>query len=151
MQLGSTIIIIFVVAWVIQYALTFFQMRRYNKRLSELKKLGPTAVGLSGSMYKRRAYGVLVFDDKDTIIRAEQFSGWTVFAGLKPVKELEGLTLNDVKKESVELPISKKIRSAFINAVDQVEAARKKAVEAAAQAQDEKQLAENLSGAGKNE
>jgi len=151
MQLGSTIIIIFVVAWVFQYGLTFFQMRRYNKRLSELKKLGPTAVGMSGSMYKRRAYGVLVFNDKDTIVCAEQLSGWTVFAGLKTVKELEGLTLNDVKDESVELPISKKIRSAFVNAVEQVEAARKKAVEAEAQTQNKEQFAEISSGDSKKD
>jgi len=151
MQLGSTIIIIFVVAWILQYGLTFFQMRRYNKRLNELKKMGPTAVGMSGSMYKRRAYGVLVFDDTDKVVCAEQFSGWTVFAGLKPVKELEGLTLNEVKDESVELPISKKIRSAFINAVGQIEAARKKAAETEAQTQNKEQLAEISSGAGKKE
>jgi len=146
MQLGSAIIIIFVTAWIIQFVMTFFQMRRYNKRLAELKKLGPTAVGMSGSMYKRRAYGILVFNDKDTILHAEQFSGWTVFAGLKPVKELEGLTLNDVKNLEVELPISKKIRSAFINAVEQVEAARKKAAEEAARTQGKGQDNENSAG-----
>ena len=146
MQLGSTIIIIFVAAWLIQYMMTFFQMRRYNKRLSELKKMGPTAVGMSGSMYKRRAYGVLVFDQNDKVVCAEQFSGWTVFAGLKPVKELEGLSLNDIKDENVELTISKKIRSAFINAVDQIENARKKAAEVAAQAQNDTQLDNNSAG-----
>lgn len=147
MQLGSAIFLVFIVAWVIQFGMTFFQLRRYNKRVAELKKMGPTAVGMSGSMYKRRAYGVLVFDDQEKIVRAEQFSGWTVFASLKPVKELEGLTLQDIKDESVELPISKKIRSAFINAVDQVEYARKKAAEAAAQAQNDEQLDENSSKA----
>jgi len=146
MQLGSTLIVAFVIAWIIQYGMTFFQMRRYNKRLNELKKMGPTSVGMSGSMYKRRAYGVLVFDDQEKIVRAEQFSGWTVFASLKPVKELEGLTLNDVKDESIELPISKKIRSAFANAVAQIENARKKAADAAAQAQTVEQPDENSSG-----
>lgn len=145
MQLGSTIIVAFVVAWIIQFGMTFFQMRRYNKRLSELKKMGPTTVGMSGSMYKRRVYGVLVFDEQEKIVCAEQFSGWTVFAGLKPVKELEGLTLNDVKDESIELPVSKKIRSAFANAVAQVEIARKKEAEAVAQAQNI-QPDENSSG-----
>ncbi|NMC47252.1 MAG: hypothetical protein GYA52_10560 [Chloroflexi bacterium] len=146
MQLGSTIIVAFVIAWVIQYAMTYFQMRRYNQRLNEMKKMGPTAVGMSGSVYKRRAYGILVFDDQERIIHAEQFSGWTVFASLKPVKELEGLTLTQVKDESMELPLSKKIRSAFINAVDQVEQARTKAAEAATPAQIDGPLDENSSG-----
>ena len=127
MKLGTTIIIAFVIAWVIQFALTYFQMRRYQKRLNELRKEGMTATGMSGSMYKRRAYGILVIDEDDKILHAEQFSGWTVFASLKPVNELVGLTIKDIVDDNVSLPISKKIRSAFKNAVEQIERAKEKA------------------------
>jgi DNA-binding transcriptional regulator of glucitol operon len=129
MKLGSTIIIAFVIAWVIQFAMTYLQMQRYNKRLKELRKDGTTATGMSGSMYKRRAYGVLVINEDEKILHAEQFSGWTVFASLKPVKELEGLSIHDLMDENTELPISKKIRSAFQNAVEEIEKAKKKAAE----------------------
>ncbi len=129
MKLGSTIIIAFVLAWMIQFALTYLQMRRYHKRLGELRKLGATATGMSGSMYKRRVYGVLVIDQDEKVLRAEQFSGWTVFASLKPVKELEGLSTKEIVDESIELPISKKFRSAFQNAVEEIEKARRKAAE----------------------
>lgn len=121
MELGSTLIIGFVIAWIIQFAMTFLQMRRFNKRLTELRRLGTTAVGMSGSMYKRRTYGVLVINKDEKILHAEQFSGWTVFASLKPVKELEGLTTKDIMDESMELPVSKKTRNAFQNAVQQIE------------------------------
>jgi glucitol operon activator protein len=134
MKLGSTIIIAFVLAWVIQFVMTYFQMRRYQKRLNELRKEGTTATGMSGSMYKRRAYGILVIDDDEKVLHAEQLSGWTVFASLKPVNELVGLTTKDIIDDSVELPISKKIRSAFKNAVEQIEKAKKKALEHEAQA-----------------
>jgi len=149
MNLGSTLIIGFVIAWIIQFGMTFFQMRRFNKRLMELRKLGTTAVGMSGSMYKRRTYGVLVIDKNEKILHAEQFSGWTVFASLKPVKELEGLTTADIMNESIELPVSKKTRNAFQNAVQQIENAKKKADEQQAQAKNE-QIPENLSGDLKN-
>ena len=127
MKLGSTIILAFVIAWVIQYAFTYFQLRRYHKRLNELRKEGTTATGMSGSMYKRRAYGVLVVDENEKILHAEQFSGWTVFAGLKPVEALIGLSAQDIMDDQLELPISKKIRSAFQNAVVEIEKAKEKA------------------------
>lgn len=130
MELGSTIIVAFLIAWVIQFTMTFVQMRRFNKRLGELRKCGTTAVGIAGSMYKRRAYGVLVIDENEKIIHAEQFSGWTVFAELRPVKELEGLYIKDLTDKLSELTISKKICSAFINAVEQVEKAKEKVAEA---------------------
>jgi len=129
MKLGSTIIIAFILAWVIQFAMTYFQMRRYYKRIRELRREGPTATGMSGSMYKRRVYGVLVIGRNEKILHAEEFSGWTVFASLKPVKELEGLFVKDIMDESVELPISKKVRNAFQNAVLEYEKAKKKAAE----------------------
>ena len=113
MELGSTIIICFVIAWAIQYAMTYFQMRRFNKRLNELKKIGITSVGMSGSAYKRRTYAVLVIDKDEKILKAEQFSGWTVFAGLKPVKELEGLSTKDIMDDTVAIAIPPKMRNAF--------------------------------------
>ncbi len=149
MNLGSTLIIGFVIAWVIQFVMTYFQMRRFNKKLSQFKKLGTTAVGMSGSMYKRRTYGVLVIDKNEKILHAEQFSGWTVFASLKPVQELEGLTPADIMNESLELPITKKTRSAFQNAVQQIENAKKKADEQKALIKNG-QIAENLPGDLKN-
>lgn len=129
MELGSTIIIAFVLAWVLQYAMTYFQLRRYNKRLNELRKDGTLATGMSGSMYKRKTYGILVVDDKEKIVHAEQLSGWTVFANLKPVADLVGLTTTEIMDDSIELPVSKKLRSAFQNAVEQIEKAKKKAAE----------------------
>ncbi len=130
MKLGSTIIIAFVIAWIIQFAMTYLQMQRFNKRLKELRKGGKiTATGMSGSMYKRRAYGILVIDENEKVLHAEQFSGYTIFASLKPVKELEGLTIHDVMDESIVLPISKKIRNAFQNAVAEIEKAKKTANE----------------------
>jgi len=129
MQLGSAIIICFVIAWVIQYTMTYFQMRRFNKRIAEFKKLGTTSIGMAGSVYKRRTYGVLVIDKDEKILKAEQLSGWTVFAGLKPVKVLEGLSTKEVMDDSIEIAIPLKVRRAFQNAIQQIENARMKTAE----------------------
>jgi DNA-binding transcriptional regulator of glucitol operon len=145
MKLGSTIILCFVIAWVIQYTMTYFQMRRFNKRLNELKKIGITSVGMSGSVYKRRTYAVLVINKDEKILKAEQFSGWTVFAGLKPVVELEGLSTKDILDDTVTIAIPSKTRSAFKNAVQQIENAKKKAEEQGLQ-DNREQSAKNIPG-----
>lgn len=134
MKLGSTIIIAFVIAWILQYIMTYFQMRRYHKRLNELRKDGLLATGMSGSMYKRKTYGILVVDKDERILHAEQLSGWTVFATLKPVNGLVGLSTKDIMDDSLELPVPKKIRSAFQNAVEQIEKAKEKKAEKDSQA-----------------
>jgi DNA-binding transcriptional regulator of glucitol operon len=130
MQLGTAIIIILVIAWALQFAMSYFQMRRFYKRVSQLRKDGVTSIGMSGSMYKRRIYGVLTVDKTDKILHDEQLSGWTVFASLKPVKDVEGLYIKDIMDDSMKLSISKKLRSAFQNSFNEIEKARKKAAEA---------------------
>ena len=126
MQLGATILIIFVFAWALQFAMSYFQIRRFYKRVGQMRKDGITSVGMSGSMYKRRIYGVLTVDNTDKILHAEQLSGWTVFASLKPVKEVEGFYIKDIMDDSNGLSISKKLRSAFQSSINEIEKAKKK-------------------------
>jgi DNA-binding transcriptional regulator of glucitol operon len=89
-----------IVAWVLQLVLSTFQYRRYYGRLRELRKEGDrTAVGMVGSNWKTKAYGVLVVDKNDVILRAEKLSGWTVFANLKPVEGVVGLPIQALEAE----------------------------------------------------
>ena len=90
-QLG----IVALLAWLIQLALAYRQARLFYKRISRLRKLGRCATGLSGGKYRKRVYVVLVADPvTHRIIKAEQLRGLTVFAGIKPVPQLEGYALD---------------------------------------------------------
>jgi len=111
---------------IIQFGLAYWQMRRFYQRMSTLRKSGLTAVGLSGNRYKGRLYVVLTVDEDDRVIHAEQFSGWTVFAQLRPVPELTGLSLQELLTNESSLPVSKKLRNAFGNAARDLQAARNK-------------------------
>jgi DNA-binding transcriptional regulator of glucitol operon len=113
-----------VVMWILQFGLSYFQMRRFYGRMKELRRNGLTAVGLSGNQYKGRAYGVLTIDPHDRIVHAEKFAGWTVFANLKPVPEIEGLSLDELLTNEISLPISTKLQTAFINAAKDLQRAR---------------------------
>lgn len=82
------------VAWVVQLALSFEQMRRFRARLAVLRSLGRAAVGVGGGKYRGRAYAVVVADDEGRVMRAEIMSGFTVFARLKEVSEVRGYKLS---------------------------------------------------------
>ena len=87
---GAILMIAILSAWVLQFVMSFFQMRRFYGRVSLLRKDGLTAIGMSGSVYKRRLSTVLTVDEEDTIKHAEQLYGWTVFTRLRPVEGLVG-------------------------------------------------------------
>lgn len=127
-----------VVMWLFQFGLAYFQMRRFYRRMVQLKRTGLTAVGLCGNQYKGRAYAVLTIDENDRVVHAEKFSGWTVFANLKPVPEMQGLSLEEVLADATRLPVSQKLQTAFNNAAKDLKLAREK------QLTTDKQLANNL-------
>ena len=112
--------------WIAQFGMTHWQMKRFYRRMAHLRHNGLTAVGLCGNQYKGRAYAVLTIDGNNTVVHAEQFTGWTVFAGLRPVPEMEGLSLDDVLTNETNLPVPKKLQTAFTNAAKDLKAAREK-------------------------
>lgn len=116
---GSYLIIGLVVAWIAQLGLSLLQTKRFYGRRGELKKLGRVSVGLAGSTYKGKIYTVIVVDENDRIINAEKLSGMTVFANLKPVPEIVGLSLEDLLQEEPQIKIKKKIWESFKNAANQ--------------------------------
>jgi DNA-binding transcriptional regulator of glucitol operon len=115
--------------WLIQFGLTFWQLRRYNQRLSELRKQGTVWVGLHGSAWKGRTYAVIVVDKDKRVVCIEKFSGVTIFAVLKPIPGFEGRPLSDLTDDSVELPVSEKMLQAIRNAVQHMQDHEKRLAE----------------------
>lgn len=106
-------------AWILQLALSLLQTRRFHRRIAELRTGSfATATGFAGSNWKRKVYGVLVVDENYTVTHAEKLAGFTVFANLKPVPELVGLSIHRLEQEDPVDGIAKKAWSAFQNAAD---------------------------------
>jgi DNA-binding transcriptional regulator of glucitol operon len=94
-----------IVLWLLQIALSYRQARLFAKRASELRKQGIAATGLAGGSYRGRVYVVLVaHPTTHLIVAAEQLKGFTVFATLKPISQLEGLSLETLTSPDI-LPI----------------------------------------------
>jgi glucitol operon activator protein len=134
-----------VLAWFLQGALSFWQARRFYGRIQQLRSYGRTAVGMSGSLYRGRAYGVLAVDDKDRIVRAEQLSGFTIFAQLRPAEELVGRTLSELLSEPVE-GLSAKVYGAFKMAAETLADESEPADEASGEAEGAGSIEPKLEG-----
>lgn len=121
---GGYVLGAMVVMWLAQFWMAYRQMKVFYKDLALLRKDGLTAVGLNGDRLKGRAYGILVIDEKDRVVHAQKFAGWTVFARLQPAPELVGMSLNDILANEATLPVPAKLRPAFVNAAKDLQAAR---------------------------
>jgi len=110
------IILILAAGWLLQVWSVGQQTRNFYKRMKELRKDGRSSIGLAGNIYKGRIYTVLVVDEEDRIVHAEKLAGLTVFAKLKPVSELIGVTLEDLMDEDKEFNLTKKTMQAFRHA-----------------------------------
>lgn len=114
---GSVIILMLGIAWLVQFGFSYWQMKRYYKRVAQLRKDGLVWIGMEGSAWKRRVYAALVIDANDHIIHAEQLSGWTILATLKPIPGLAGRPISDLLDDQIDLNISKKLLLALRNAL----------------------------------
>lgn len=113
---ASLLIVLLAVAWFIQLALSYWQMRRFYDRIAQLRRRGRISVGKEGSAWKRRQYAVLVVDKDNHIVHVEELSGWTILAHLKPVAGLAGRPLSDLFNDAIPLPVGRKLRLALQNA-----------------------------------
>ena len=121
MDSTATIIILsLAAAWLVQYYLAWWQMRRFYKRIAELRRDGLVSIGMAGSSWRRKQYGVLVVDKADKIVHVEQLSGWTVLATLKPVPGLDGRPMSHLFDDDHKLPVSDKLLLALQNAASYV-------------------------------
>ncbi len=113
---GSFLIIALALAWFVQLGLSYFQMRRFYRRIGQLRRLGRVSIGKAGSAWRRRQYAVVVVDKEHRIVHVEQLSGWTVLAALKPVTGVAGHSLHDLFDDRTNLPVSPKLRLAMQSA-----------------------------------
>jgi DNA-binding transcriptional regulator of glucitol operon len=90
------IFLIVAAAWGVQFALAYWQLRRFHRRIAELRKLGRCSVGLHGDRWRGRTYAVLAIDRQDRVLDVEVFRGWTVLAQLRPIEGLAGMRLDAI-------------------------------------------------------
>ena len=93
-----TLFIAAIAIWVLQTVLTLWQFRRFNRRLKELRQLGPVAIGKVKGRFLAGAIVLLCIDADCRIVKGEIMEGVTVFAKCRPFPALDGLNLLDLSE-----------------------------------------------------
>lgn len=128
------------VLWGVQVFLSTLQMRRFHKRSQQLRRQGAhMAVGVAGNMYKRKVYVVVVVDTAGKVTAAEQLSGFTIFASLRPIPGMEGRDVWEIGRGEPAAKVSAKTWAAIDHAASFL---RKKIdpIRAAAEARDAEEV-----------
>ncbi|MFP4510057.1 MAG: transcriptional regulator GutM [Spirochaetota bacterium] len=127
----TSILLALGLVWIINLTLSGFQTKRFHQRVIALRKHGTyTAVGQSGTNIKLKQYVVLVVDEdeddgQDRVVVAERLSGVTVFASLKPVPQLVGMSLDDIENGEKPASLPEKTWSAAKSSVGFIRNAQK--------------------------
>lgn len=111
------IIIILIFAWLLQAALTYFQINSIQKRLRALSERGYVGLGRKKKRFGRGRIVILVCNPHKEIIHAEEMSGITVFTRFKENQELVGYKLSQLEKEDLKNETQKE---AVKQAIDEI-------------------------------
>lgn len=92
MSLGTTLIVLLVVGWLLQLGLAHLQARAFMRSVNELRTSGTTtAIGVGGKGWGRpRTYVALAAGADGTVRGARRLKGMTVWARPEDVPELRG-------------------------------------------------------------
>ena len=118
------LVIIAFVLLIVQGLLTYFQIKSYKNRVSELKKYGLVGVGTQKGGISAGNITILVTDKNGNIARCEKMEGITVFARFKEIRGLEGMHISELKEKLNSDPKSNKKgkRNAMFQAIEGLEA-----------------------------
>lgn len=91
------LLLVLVGAWLLQIFMSNWQMRRFHGKSQEMRRTGAEmAVGLAGTTYRTKTYAVLVVDLFRKVTAAGYLRGYTVFADMKELPQLEGMGLDEI-------------------------------------------------------
>ncbi len=97
----SALILFAVIAWLMQIALGWWQIRRFNRAFDQLCQLGTVGVGRSGGRFKPRVVLALAFDARQRVCGSMMMRGLTIFAQPRPLSHLHGLHQQDLRPEVI--------------------------------------------------
>ncbi|MBW4034756.1 MAG: transcriptional regulator [Proteobacteria bacterium] len=130
-----SLIAVFAVLWILQIAGTAWQMRHYKRvlgRISTRFRDGFAGVGNARGRIGKGIILILVIDADDVVREALAMRGRTVFAKFRPVDDLVGTSLGDLRQASP-LPKDAGFCRALTQAIAQIDRLRDPAAPIAAE------------------
>jgi len=112
------LIICFGIAFILQYMMTFIQMKSFTAHYSKLRKKGRVAIGKIKGSFHAGCIAMFAIDKDGIILEGSYMQGVTVLARVKELKGFEGkdvgiLTKSDCK--DLAKPLTKAVLEASSN------------------------------------
>lgn len=114
------LMIIFMIAFVLQYLFTFIQMKDFNKQYGTLRRMGRVAIGKVKGAFRAGAIVMFAIDDEGYILAGRFMQGVTILARCKELNGFEGkdvgtLTVEDCKALRLSKSLTKGVLEASSN------------------------------------
>lgn len=111
------LIILFCIAFALQYILTFVQMKSFNASYSRLRRQGRVAIGKSKGFLRAGAIAMFAIDGSGMILDGSYMQGVTVFARFRNLKGFEGTDVGNIQPEDCrKLHLAKPLEKAVLEA-----------------------------------
>lgn len=93
------VIILIGFSWLLQSIFGFLQIKHFNKKYAELRKLGRVAIGKRTGVFKSGTVVMFAIDPKNNILKATKMQGVTVLSRVRNLKGFEGKNLLHLSEE----------------------------------------------------
>ena len=114
------LILLFCIAFALQYLLTFLQMRSFMSSYRKLRKKGRVAIGKARGAFRAGAIAMFAIDGSGSILEGSYLQGVTVFARVRALRGFEGMDVGAIQKVDCQrmhlpTPITKAVLEASSN------------------------------------
>lgn len=110
--------ILFVIAFIMQYAFTLIQMNSFKVSYRNLRRKGRVVIGKKKGAYRAGAIVMMSIDDSNNVIETEYMQGTTVFARFKRLDSLNGYNIDEIdSKLCEELSLSNSLKKSIVDGV----------------------------------
>jgi glucitol operon activator protein len=114
------LILLFCIAFALQYLLTFLQMRSFMSSYRKLRKKGRVAIGKARGAFRAGAIAMFAIDGSGSILEGSYLQGVTVFARVRALRGFEGMDVGAIQKGDCQrmhlpTPITKAVLEASSN------------------------------------
>ncbi|MEC1398437.1 transcriptional regulator GutM [Peribacillus simplex] len=95
------VVILIGFSWLLQSIFGFLQIKHFNKKYAELRKLGRVAIGKKTGLIKSGTVVMFAIDRKNNILKATKMQGVTVLSRVRNLKGFEGKNLLHLGEEDL--------------------------------------------------
>lgn len=111
------LILLFCIAFALQYLLTFLQMKSFMRSYRRLRQQGRVAIGKAKGAFHAGAIAMFSIDQSGTILEGSYLQGVTVFARTRTLCGFEGMDVGAIQKTDCEkLHLPKPLTKAVLEA-----------------------------------